>query len=153
MEMIVLHQGEFEQAKALARQALEEEIQGAGLRVSWRLSLLEADAPWRSEALLFENLALARKSGDNLVIARVLFSVAALAWSLGNLDRAVRLYAAALAACAGFLPSMPLERSDFDNTLTGTLVQLDETAFRDAWAEGSAMTVEQAVVYALEGRP
>jgi hypothetical protein len=33
------------------------------------------------------------------------------------------------------------------------LIQLDETAFQKAWAEGSSMTVEQAVAYALEGRP
>ena len=71
---------------------------------------------------------------------------------MGQLERAVRLYAAALAA-SGFAPSLPLERTDFDHTLTGTLVQLDETAFQEAWAEGSAMTVEQAVAYALEGRP
>jgi hypothetical protein len=56
-----------------------------------------------------------------------LFSLAAPAWSLGQLEKAVRLYAAGLAA-SGFVPSMPLERTDFDHTFTGTLVQLDETA-------------------------
>jgi len=152
MEMVALRQGEFEQAKALAREALEEEIRGTGLRVSWRLGLQFAGSPWRSEALLFENLALARESDDKLVIAHGLFSLAALAWSLGQLENAVRLYAAALTT-SGFAPSLPLERADFDHTLTGTLVQLDETAFQKAWAEGSAMTVEQAVAYALEGRP
>jgi hypothetical protein len=121
--------------------------------VSWRSYYLpDAGNPWRSEALLLENLASARKSDDKLVIAHALFGVAASAWSLGQLEKAVRLYAAALAA-TGFVPSMPLERTDFDQTLTGTLVQLDETAFKNAWAEGSAMTVEQAVAYALEGRP
>jgi len=153
MEMIALRQGEFEQAKALAQEALAEEIRGTGLRVSWRLSLVDAGTPWRSEALHLENLALAWESGDRLVIAHGLFSVAASAWSLGQLERAVRLYAAALAASAEFLPSLPLERTDFDHTLTSTLVQLDETAFQKAWAEGSTMTVEQAVAYALEGRP
>jgi tetratricopeptide (TPR) repeat protein len=152
MEMIALRQGDLEQAKALAREALEEEIRGTGLRVSWRFSLLEAGTPQRSEALLFESLALARKSDDKLVMAHGLFSLAASAWSMGQLERAVRLCAAALAA-SGLAPSMPLERTDFDHTLTGTLIQLDETAFQEAWAEGSAMTAEQAVAYALEGRP
>jgi len=151
MEMAALRQGEFEQAKALAREALEEEIRGTGLRVSWRLEVQFAGFPWRSEALLLENLALARESDDKLVIAHGLFSVAALAWSLGQLENAVRLYAAALAA-SGFASSLPLERTDFDHTLTGTLIQLDEIAFQEAWAEGSAMTAEQAVAYALEGR-
>jgi predicted ATPase/DNA-binding SARP family transcriptional activator len=152
MEMVALRQGEFEQAKALAREALDDEIRGTGLRVSWRLGLQFAGSPWRSEALLFENLALAWKTDDKLVIAHALFSLAASAWSLGQLERAVCLYAAALSA-SGFVPSMPLERTDFDHTLTGTLVQLDERAFQKAWAEGSAMTVKQAVAYALEGRP
>jgi hypothetical protein len=75
-----------------------------------------------------------------------------LAWTLGQLEKAVRLYAAAVAA-SGFAPSLPLERNDFDHTLTGTLIQLDETAFQEAWTEGSTMTAEQAVAYALEGRP
>jgi tetratricopeptide (TPR) repeat protein len=151
LEMIALHQGEFEQAKALAREALAEEIRGTGLRASWRLSLLDADAPWRSEALLLDNLALARKSNDRPVIAHVLFRLAGSAWSLGQLEKAVRLYAAALAA-SGFAPSMPPERTDFDHTLTGTPVRLDETTFKKAWAEGSAMTVEQAAADALAGK-
>jgi predicted ATPase/DNA-binding SARP family transcriptional activator len=152
MEMVALRQGEFEQAKALAREALEEEIRGTGLRVSWRLEVQFAGFPWRSESLLIENLALARESDDKLVIAHGLFSVAALAWSLGQLEKAVRLYAAALAT-SGFASSLPLECTDFDHTLTGILIQLDETAFQEAWAEGSSMTVEQAVAFALEGRP
>jgi predicted ATPase len=152
MEMIALRQGEFEQAKALAREALAEKIRGTGLWVRRQLESLFAGSPWRSEALLFENLELARESDDKLVIAHGLFSVATLAWSLGQLEKAVRLNAAALTA-SGFVPSLPPERSDFDYTLTGTLIQLDETAFQKAWAEGSAMTVEQAVAYALEGRP
>jgi tetratricopeptide (TPR) repeat protein len=151
LEMIALRQGEFEQAKALAREALEEEIQGIGLKAIWRVELLAAGIPWRSEALLSECLALARQSDDKLVIAHILFRVAASAWSSGQLERAVRLYAAAVAA-SGFALSLPLERTDFDHTLTGTLIQLDETAFQEAWAEGSAMTVEQAVAYALERR-
>jgi tetratricopeptide (TPR) repeat protein len=152
MEMIALRQGEFEQAKALAREALEEEIRKPGLRVSWRLLGLQfAVSPWKLGALLFENLALARECDDTLVIAYGLLYLAALAWSLGQLERAVRLCAAALAA-SGLAPSLPLERTDFDHTLTGTLIQLDETAFQNAWADGSAMTVEQAVACALEGR-
>ena len=121
--------------------------------MSWRLLGLQfAISPWKSEALLCENLALARESGDRLVIAHGLVSLAALAWSLGQLQKAVRLYTAALAA-SGFAPSLPLECTDFDQTLTGTLIQLDETTFQRAWAEGSSMAVEQAVAYALEGRP
>ena len=106
----------------------------------------------KAKVLLRDYLDRAQKSGDSQLIAYGLFMLAASAWSLGQLERAVRLYAAALPA-SGFVPSMPLERTDFDHTYTGTVLQLDETAFENAWAEGSAMTVEQAVAYALAGGP
>jgi EAL domain-containing protein (putative c-di-GMP-specific phosphodiesterase class I) len=121
--------------------------------VSLRLLGLQfAVTPWKSEALLYENLARAQESDDKLVITHALFSLATQAWLMGQLEKSVRLFAAALAA-SGFTSSLPLESTDFANTLTDTLIQLDETSFQKAWAEGSAMTLEQAVAYALEGRP
>ena len=130
-------------------------IHEMGFQAGWRAYFLGAgipNLPVKARAVLLDYLDQAQKSGDSLLIAYGLFMLAASAWSLGQLDRAVRLYARALPA-SGFAPSMPLERTDFDHTYTGTLLQLDETAFQNAWAEGRAMTVEQAVAYALEGGP
>ncbi|MEJ2733602.1 MAG: protein kinase [Anaerolineae bacterium] len=151
---IHLRRGEFEQAKMFAREVLSM-IHEMGLQAGWRAWFLGAgipDVPVKAKAVLLDYLDRAQKSGDRQLIACGLFMLAASAWSLGQLERAVRLYAAALPA-SGFAPSMPLERTDFDHAYTGTLIQLDETAFQGAWAEGSAMTMEQAVAYALEGRP
>jgi hypothetical protein len=42
------------------------------------------------------------------------------------------------------------ERLSYERTLAGVRAALDEEAFADAWTEGQAMTLEQAIVYALE---
>jgi len=147
---IALHRDEFEQAKMFAQEVMGS-IREIGLRASWRGFLLSAPLVTMLGALMFDHLALAQKSGDKLISAHGLFMLAASTWIQGQLEKATRLYAAALVASAGFLPtSMPLERTDFDHTLTGTLIQLDEATFKKAWAEGSAMTVDEAIAYALE---
>lgn len=144
-----LYLGWLEQAKALAREYLEL-CQEMGAGMSWRIGRFGVDQPYKL-AFALENLALAEKSGDQPTIASVLFGVATHLWALGQLDKGVRLYAAARAASASILTHFtPLERADFDHALTGILLQLDEATFQKAWAEGSVMTVEQAVAYARE---
>jgi len=41
-------------------------------------------------------------------------------------------------------------RSLYERTAAAVRSQLGESAFEEAWAEGQAMTFEQAVAYALE---
>ena len=41
-------------------------------------------------------------------------------------------------------------RLEYDRALAAARAQLDEAAWNAAWAEGRAMTLEQAVTYALE---
>jgi len=65
-------------------------------------------------------------------------------------DRAVRLFGAAeaLREAIGLL-SAPQERADYDARLAATRSRLGVVAFEAAWAEGRAMTLEQAIEYAL----
>ena len=44
----------------------------------------------------------------------------------------------------------PLERADYDQAIAAARAGLDEEAFAAAFAEGQAMTVQQAVAYALQ---
>jgi predicted neutral ceramidase superfamily lipid hydrolase len=44
----------------------------------------------------------------------------------------------------------PVDRADYDRILAAVRAQLDEQTFAAAWAEGRAMTLEQAIAYALE---
>jgi hypothetical protein len=41
-------------------------------------------------------------------------------------------------------------RQEFDRAAATARGQLDETTWQAAWAEGRAMTLEQAIAYALE---
>ena len=49
-----------------------------------------------------------------------------------------------------FYLSLP-EQADQERVLSEVRAQLGEAAFAAAWEEGQAMTLEQAVEYALEG--
>jgi hypothetical protein len=72
----------------------------------------------------------------------------------GDLMRAVRLLGTAEAVVEGY--GGPRHRSDQDRHGTEAAMvreQLGDEAFSAAWAEGRAMTLEQAVAYALEEPP
>jgi hypothetical protein len=45
---------------------------------------------------------------------------------------------------------VPPDQKEFDHYVTAVRGQLDEVVFVKAWAEGRAMTLEQAIEYALE---
>jgi len=46
-------------------------------------------------------------------------------------------------------PLEPIHRVEYDRTVAAIQTQLNEAAFAAAWAEGRAMTLEQAIAYAL----
>ena len=48
------------------------------------------------------------------------------------------------------LEMSPAERAEYDTAVAATRAALGEEAFAAAWAEGQAMTMEQAIEYALE---
>ena len=50
-------------------------------------------------------------------------------------------------------PLAPVRRADHDGVVAAVRVALGEAALAAAWAEGQAMTLEQAVAYALEDPP
>jgi DNA-binding NarL/FixJ family response regulator len=64
----------------------------------------------------------------------------------GNLVWAARLWgtAEALRDTMG-TPIAPVYRAEYDRSVAATHAQLDEQAFATAWAEGRAMTPEQAL--------
>jgi predicted neutral ceramidase superfamily lipid hydrolase len=44
----------------------------------------------------------------------------------------------------------PVDRADYTRIVASVRAALDEGAFAAAWAEGQAMSLEDAVAYALE---
>ena len=46
--------------------------------------------------------------------------------------------------------SKPLDRAEYDCAIAAACIQLDDATFAAAWAAGRAMTLEQAIAYALD---
>jgi predicted ATPase/DNA-binding XRE family transcriptional regulator len=98
-----------------------------------------------------ESLLLFAKIADIFGIASTLNGLAAGAVAQGYLDRAVRLFAATegLLQMAGMSLSPDL-RVEYVQGLAVIRSQLDITVFSTVWAEGRAMTLEQAIEFALQ---
>jgi hypothetical protein len=48
-------------------------------------------------------------------------------------------------------PLFPADGRAYDRNVAAVRVLMDEAVFSSAWAEGRAMTLEQAIAYALGG--
>lgn len=78
--------------------------------------------------------------------------LALIASTQGHPERAARLFGAAEAARDVFGITMPREGAGDQEHFWATIRERPEgTAFATAWAEGRAMTLEQAIEYALQG--
>jgi non-specific serine/threonine protein kinase len=65
-------------------------------------------------------------------------------------ERAVRLLGASEALCEAMgVAQQPVDQVEIDRYLADAREQLDEAAFQAAWEEGRAMSLEEAVGYAL----
>ena len=102
-------------------------------------------------ALQVEALAIRRESHVALSLADSVEAFAILAAFQRQPEHAVRLFAAALpfqdALCFSILPIWRAER---ERGLTAARAQFGEAAFAAAWAEGQAMTLDQAITVVLE---
>jgi class 3 adenylate cyclase len=94
-----------------------------------------------------------RQLADGRGVAVFLEGLAREAGVWGQAERAARLFgaAASLREALG-TPRPPSEREDYEAHVTETGAQLGPQAFAEAWIEGAAMTLEQALAYALEER-
>lgn len=101
--------------------------------------------------LIEESLALFQKLGVERGILHCLVVSAGVAGQRGRPAQAARLFGAVEAQHEAF--GTRIERPDrieFDRNLAAVRAQLDEGVFAAAWAEGRAMTIEQAIDYALD---
>ncbi len=115
------------------------------------LSQLQGDYDHSAE-LLEESLRLLRHTGESLQIARFLSGFAAVASVRHMPMRSARLLGAVSAIDENINSPWfpPEERRAHERAFAETRAQIDADAFAAAWAEGRAMTVEQAIAYALE---
>ncbi len=112
----------------------------------------------RAFASLEESLTLVCEAwGCGPGITPYLIGLAGIAGRQGQPERAARLFGAvepsAEANARHGEPFFPVHQRELDRDLAAARAQLDETAWAAAWAEGQAMTLEQALAYALERQP
>jgi predicted ATPase/DNA-binding SARP family transcriptional activator len=105
----------------------------------------------QATTLYQESLRLRREQGDVLATACSLEDFAGLAGRQGQYERAVRLLGAVEALCASLGRTLPVGvKEECERTIAAAHAALSEEAFAATWEEGRAMSLEQAVEFALE---
>jgi len=98
-----------------------------------------------------ESFTIWREVPDPWSIAWGLEGLAEVARVQGQVEQAAQLFGAAEALLEAIGVRLDaFDRADYERNVATVRTQLGELAFAQAWAEGRAMTVEQAIAYALE---
>src|SRR5215217_19047 len=108
----------------------------------------------RAAGLYAEGLKSSAESGDKANIAYCLEGLAQVASAQQETERAVLLFGAAeasLEAAGGTVYPFVQDRSVHEQEVEVVRSQLDEATFSSAWAKGAAMSMGEAVEYALSG--
>ena len=103
-----------------------------------------------AHSLYLESLQIRRELGDNWGIAASLAGLGAVAVESGQPRRGTSQLGASEAQHEAIGVVMePDDRIPYDRAVASARAQLGVVAFEKAWQEGRAMTVEQAIEYAL----
>jgi predicted ATPase len=139
-----------EEGLAVARPLGDKEMIGYLLN-NLAETVLEQNDPDHARSLQAEGLAIAKEVGDKELIAMSLEAFAKVASATGQPAQAAKLFGAAEAMREGTnVPIQTASRKDYDGNVAAVRSALGEDAFAAAWATGRAMTLDQAITYALE---
>jgi predicted ATPase/DNA-binding XRE family transcriptional regulator len=148
-------QGDYDRAGKFYEENLEI-LRGLQIRpaaptfnLAW-VSLHRGDH--RKAKILFEeSLRLYAEEDDKNGMKNCVWGFAAVLGTTGNPNQAARLFGAAESFQENIgVYMVPPDQKEFDHYVTAVRGQLDEVVFVKAWAEGRAMTLEQAIEYAHE---
>jgi predicted ATPase/DNA-binding SARP family transcriptional activator/uncharacterized protein HemY len=148
-------QGDYGAARTLYQESLalyQETGHSFLIHVLGALGHVERKVGDYAQATTFyqESLLLRREMGDMVTTACSLEDFANLAWQQEQLERAVRLLGAAEALCQTLGRTPPVGiKEEYERTVAGAHATLGDEAFAATWMEGRAMTLKQAVAYAL----
>jgi tetratricopeptide (TPR) repeat protein len=148
-------EGDFTRSRALvaesldlAREVGDRALTGAMLlNIGW-LARVEGDVG-RAESLIKESLTSLRAIDDQAGLAAAVGFSGVLAISRGAHRRGARLLAAVVQRHVRPVWVPPHDRRAYEESIAAARTALGERAFVAAWAEGQAMTLDQAVDYAL----
>lgn len=140
---------QHEQALAVLREIGDRYFQSAALRHIGNIQVKQSNLI-KGRAALKEALILAHQLDSKFEIAATFWVLAEAFQAMKEPSRAIRLYW----ATKNVLDSMGVwwlvDDIEFDDNLAVCRGALSESEFAEAMEQGRAMTVEQAIVYALE---
>jgi len=152
--------GDYAASRAFFRETLEI---SRALADEWHIAMTLANLGFvtrgvgdcdEARALHREGLPLCQRLGDRRGVAWHLVSMAGIEVDKGRADHAARLLGAAAAVLEALgSPLPPPQQREYDRTQEQTQALLGEGTFAAFFAEGQAMTLEQAVAYALDEEP
>jgi len=159
--IVARRQGEYDRAVVLHEECLAlAKTAGDGFLIAFNLRNLGYDAleqhdQDRAQAYFADGLTLSRDLNHRWVIGECLEGLGVVARNQGQYDRAARLLGAAGAVLDPIGNTrQPEEQAALEERTAATRLSLGDAAFDEAWTHGQAMTLEQAVEYALPaGRP
>ncbi len=159
LALALLEQGNDERARVLSEESLAIWQQlgnksgcASALSILGRLALQQGDVE-RATRCYQQSLALRQETGEKGGVAAALEGLARVAAVQRQSCSAAQLYGAAEALRKTMgTPLPPTERTSQEHALAAVRADLDETAFAQAWAEGRAMELSQAMAAALEVR-
>jgi predicted ATPase/DNA-binding CsgD family transcriptional regulator len=141
----------LDEATALARSGAQTWVLGRAGLIQARLCARERNLQG-AESLAHEALGLAREASDPLGVVDGLELLAWLAAEQSSPREAVRLWAAAESRRAELgYARFPADRPAHEAALDAAKQALGEE-FATAWAEGAALSVDDAIAYAARGR-
>jgi hypothetical protein len=155
--MVARSQGDLARAQKLAEEAvaLKQELGARGdvslglCNLGW-IALLQSDLD-RAADLYEESLTLAWDTGMNPIVQSALEGFACLAGARGEAERAARLWGAAQALHeAKGIPRDADFLAEADARISAVRSGIGEEAWEEAYRKGRAMTLDEAVSYALE---
>jgi predicted ATPase/DNA-binding SARP family transcriptional activator len=150
---VAFNQGEDDLASALFTESLKVHRElGNKNTIAGALCLLGSVARRRHDdqqaiAHFKQALVLRHEIGNTLGILECLWAFGQVAATEQRYKRAAQLLGAAESLCKMLRPK---ERGEYEDDVRVVRAQLDEATFDAAWAEGRAMTMEQAIEYALK---
>jgi tetratricopeptide (TPR) repeat protein len=113
-------------------------------------------AAWQGDyklarAYFEESATLLQELGDRRNLVKCVEGLARIAVAHRQMDRAARLFGASEAVREKLGTPLPASyRANYERTIAALTAQVDEEQMEKWWAEGRAMTFEQAIEYALE---
>ena len=155
---VALFQGDYDRAVelleenlTLSRELGDKMRLASSTRLLGRVAAAQGDKD-RALKLYKEGIVLSQNIGDKGGIVGGLEALGVLMVGVqGGSERSARMLGAAEALRQAIgEPLAPLYRDEFDRGVAAVGAELGEEAFEAAWAKGRAMSMEEAISYALE---